>query len=107
MIRARLHRSTIALALAAGSVAVLAACSSGEEEAAVPDGADPAMVELCDQMVADGLSPEDADALAVENGYVTRVGTVDGVPNAVTSDYRMDRFTFEVENGAVVACQYG
>jgi hypothetical protein len=66
-----------------------------------------AMRTLCDQMVADKLSPEDATALAEQNGYVARVGTIDGVPQAVTMDFREDRFTFEVTDGAVSACTYG
>lgn len=74
---------------------------------AVEAGSDPAMIALCDQMFAEGLSPEDAAALAEQNGYVARVGTIDGEPQAVTMDYRLDRFTFEVADGVVVACQYG
>ncbi len=74
---------------------------------AVEAGSDPAMIALCDQMVAEGLSPEDATALAEQNGYVARVGMIDGEPQAVTMDYRLDRFTFEVADGVVVDCQYG
>lgn len=74
---------------------------------AVEAGDDPAMIALCDQIVAEGLSAEDATALAEQNGYVARVGTIDGEPQAVTMDYRLDRFTFEVAAGVVVACQYG
>ena len=100
-------RHALAALLAAGSIVALAACSSGGDAADVPDGADAAMVALCEEMVGQGLSPEEADALAVENGYVSRVGSVDGESMAVTTDYRTDRFTFEVEGGAVVACTYG
>ena len=103
-----LLRSTTVL-VAGLAVVALAACSSGDSEEAqeVPDGADAAMVALCSEMVDQGLTPEEADALAMENGYVTRVGSVDGEPMAGTTDYRTDRFTFEVESGAVVACTYG
>ena len=62
---------------------------------------------LCDQMIADGLTPEDATALAENAGYVGRVGTIDGEPQAVTMDFREDRFTFEVTGGKVTACTYG
>lgn len=99
-----------AIALAAVGLVALAACSSGDAgdgSAAVPDGADQAMVALCEEMVGQGLSPEEADALAVGNGYVTRVGSIDGEPQAVTMDYRTDRFTFDVVDGAVTACTYG
>lgn len=81
--------------------------SAATDMPAVEAGDDPAMIALCEQMVADGLSPEDATVLAEENGYVARVGTIDGEPQAVTMDYRLDRFTFEVADGVVVACQYG
>lgn len=74
---------------------------------AVEAGDDPAMIALCGRMVADGLSPEAATALAEENGYVARIGVIDGEPQPVTMDYRLDRFTFEVDDGVVVGCQYG
>lgn len=94
----------------------LAGCAAAEdstpaqptEEAAVADpGTDPAMLALCDQMVADAMTVEDATALAEANGYVARVGSIDGEPQAVTMDYRLDRFTFDVVDGVVTACQYG
>ena len=73
----------------------------------VEAGSDPAMLALCDQMVADGLTVDEATALAEQNGYIARVGTIDGEPQAVTMDYRIDRFTFDVADGVVIACQYG
>lgn len=98
---------------------LLVGCSSGSDasgEAAAPTeggdvvvdaGEDPAMIALCEQMVSAGLSPEEAATLAEENGYISRVGTIDGEPQAVTMDYRLDRFTFEVADGVVIACTYG
>lgn len=65
------------------------------------------MIALCDQMVADGLTTDAATALAEEVGYVARVGTIDGEPQALTMDYREDRLTFDVEAGVVTACTYG
>jgi hypothetical protein len=123
MMRGEMMKRDVRLAGALGALAVTAGlvvgCSSGTdasgEEAAPTDegdvvmdaGKDPAMIALCEQMVADGLTPEDAAALAEENGYISRVGTIDGEPQAVTMDYRLDRFTFEVADGAVIACTYG
>jgi membrane-bound lytic murein transglycosylase B len=106
---------TIAASLvAAAAFTTLAACSSDPAEtatsaiAAASDAAANAdMVTLCEQMVADGLSPEEATALAESKGFVARVGTIDGQPQAVTMDFREDRFTFEVTGGVVVACTYG
>jgi hypothetical protein len=66
-----------------------------------------AMKTLCDQMVADKMSPEDATKLAESSGFVARVGTIDGQGQALTMDLREDRFTFDVEGGVVVSCTYG
>lgn len=123
----RLAATAAALAATAG---LLAACSSADSAASMPasaiaaassaaaaaESADaagagvagtPEMTALCDQMVAEGMSPEDATALAESNGYSARVGTVDGAPQALTMDFREDRFTFTVTGGAVVSCTYG
>jgi hypothetical protein len=83
------------------------AAASEAADAAAAGGGTPEMQALCAQMVADGLSPDAATALATENGYVARVGTIDGEAQAVTMDLREDRFTFEVSGGVVVACTYG
>lgn len=101
---------------AALAVSALSGCSSSDDAATAPASAvemaseaavNADMVTLCEQMVADGLSPEDATALAESNGFVARVGTIDGEPQAVTMDFREDRFTFEVADGVVVGCTYG
>ncbi len=106
--RRTLRIATGIAALAAASTLTLSACSGDSDEAqSIPDGADPAMIALCDQMVSEGMSAEDADALAVQNGYVSRVGSVDGEPRPVTLDYRTDRFTLTVEDDAVTGCEYG
>ncbi len=67
----------------------------------------PDMRALCDQMIAEALSPEAATSLAEENGYTARVGSIDGVPQAVTMDFREDRFTLDVAAGVVTGCTYG
>ena len=118
----RRTRTLTVIAALACSGLVLAGCSSSDEAASAPasaiaaassaaaaagDGSSPEMVALCDQMVAEGLSPEAATALAEENGYVARVGTIDGEAQALTMDFREDRFTFEVTGGVVTACTYG
>ena len=116
-----MKRSTI-LAATTGAVlavALLGACSSSDDAASAPASAidaaesaaavtgQAAMEALCDQMVAAGMSPEEATALAEDNGYIARVGSIDGEPQAVTMDFREDRFTFDVSEGAVIACTYG
>ena len=62
---------------------------------------------MCEQMVDGKMSVAQASDFAVANGYTSRVGTINGVPQAVTMDYRWDRFTFSTVANAVAACTYG
>ncbi|MCX6432709.1 MAG: hypothetical protein NTX29_07940 [Actinobacteria bacterium] len=96
---------TAVSAIDAASAAAAAAASADAAGAGV--GGTDAMRTLCAQMVADGLSPEAATALAETNGFIARVGTIDGEPMALTMDYREDRFTFETKAGVVIGCTYG
>lgn len=120
-------RLVAATALTVAAVGVLAACSSSSDDTSSAPAASasaapsvaasgepvdatagtPEMAALCKQMVDEALSPEDATALAEQGGYVARVGTIDGSPQALTMDLRDDRFTFDVEGGVVVGCTYG
>lgn len=65
------------------------------------------MVGMCEQMVDESMSQEQASAFADSNGYSLRVGSVDGQPMAVTLDYRPDRFTVALVGGTVDGCTYG
>lgn len=65
------------------------------------------MQAMCRQMVDGHMTPAQADAFAKANGYITRVGTIDGQSQAVTMDYRPERFTLSVTKSAVVSCTYG
>ena len=65
------------------------------------------MVGMCRQMVTGAMTPAQASAFAQSNGYITRVGTIDGQPQAVTADYRPDRFSLELTGGVVTGCTYG
>lgn len=73
------------------------------------DGAGSAQMRaLCQQMVDGKMTVAQAQALSTANGYGTvRPGTVDGQPQAVTMDYRWDRFTVDLVQGAVTGCTYG
>ncbi len=72
------------------------------------DGAGSAqMVAMCRQMVSGLMTFEQASTFAQSNGYSARVGSIDGVPQAVTMDYRPDRFTVDLVANAVTACTYG
>lgn len=65
------------------------------------------MVGMCRQMVDGRMTAEQASVFAQSNGYVTRVGTIDGESQAVTADYRPDRFTLALTGGVVTSCTYG
>ena len=105
--------ATMALAALAG----LTGCSStsGSGAAAVsevdlsgtPVTVKDDMTALCEQIIAQSLPLEAGVALAEASGYTTRVGRVDGVDQAVTSDLREDRFTFEVKADVIVGCTIG
>ena len=85
----RTHKPVVIMGAAVAALALLSGCSSsdasmpqdsGNEGADMEAGQDPAMLALCDQMIADGLTSAEATALAEENGYTARVGTIDGEP---------------------------
>lgn len=62
---------------------------------------------VCRQIVRQHLGPVKAAAYVKDRGYVSRIGTVDGVPRAVTMDYREDRLTFTITKGRVTSCVVG
>lgn len=65
------------------------------------------MLGMCAQMVDGRMTADQARAFAESNGYILRVGTIDGVPQAVTMDYRTERFTVSTVSGVVTGCTYG
>jgi hypothetical protein len=113
------RRTTFVLLITAFATSFLAACSTSgsvsdtspvdtpAQVTVVPEGSDPKMGPLCDQIIADSVTPEDAAAMAEAQGFTSRVGTIDGEPQAVTMDYRLDRFTFTVDDGVVTDCVIG
>jgi hypothetical protein len=87
---------------------LLRVVKSLEQVAGTPTEAGSAqMVGMCQQMVDGRMSAQQATAFAEQNGYSARVGSIDGKPMALTMDYRPDRFTLSIINGAVTECQYG
>ena len=62
---------------------------------------------LCEQVVAQALPVDAATALAESSGYVARVISIDGEPQAATTDARDDRMNFEVEADVVTGCTVG
>ncbi len=104
-----------AVALSAMALTGLTACSSASNSApesevnlsGTPVSAKDDMTALCTQIVEQGLPLEAAEALADASGYTTRVGTLDGAPQALTQDLRDDRFTFDVKADIVTGCTIG
>lgn len=62
---------------------------------------------MCKEITGMAMTQAAAEAYAQQNGYTTRIGTVDGVPQAVTMDYRPDRLTLSTQGGVVVGCLGG
>ena len=98
----------LALTLSSCSDGVVDGTAIGDSEpAAMATGVPPEMTALCNDIVAEAMTPEDASALAGERGAVTRIGSVDGEQQALTMDYRLDRLTLDVANGVVTGCTVG
>lgn len=62
---------------------------------------------ICGQMVSDRMSLEAAQAFAQQSGYTVRAGSIDGVGQPVTMDFRTDRVTVALNGGVVTDCSYG
>ena len=62
---------------------------------------------VCRQMVTDELTFAAADKLAQANGYTARLASVNGKPQALTMDYRVDRMNLSTVINAVTECTYG
>jgi hypothetical protein len=114
--RSRPVRTALAgVALAVMAVTGLSACSSSSSDAPAseinlsgsPVTANEEMTALCAQIIEQAMPLEAAVAVAEAGGYTTRVGTLDGEGQAVTTDLREDRFTFDVEAGIVTGCTIG
>ncbi|MDO8310174.1 MAG: hypothetical protein Q7V58_17680 [Actinomycetota bacterium] len=88
---------------------LLAVAAGLEQVAGAPaEGAGSAqMIGMCGQMTNARMDFARAAAFAASNGYSARIGSIDGVPQAVTEDYRPDRFTLALARGIVASCTYG
>lgn len=58
-------------------------------------------------LLAEPLPQDEATSMIEEAGYVWRLGTIDGEPQAVTMDYRIDRLTLTVDDGLVTDATWG
>jgi hypothetical protein len=64
-------------------------------------------VAFVEDLLATPLPQEEATARIEEAGYVWRLGTIDGEPQAVTMDYRTDRLTLTTQDGLVIDATWG
>ena len=96
--------------------ALLTGCSSSDDDASadcsiVEEGLDPDITQeqidfACD-LTADPLPQDEATAMIEDAGYDWRIGVIDGEPQAVTMDYRIDRLTLTVDDGLVTDGMWG
>lgn len=121
-------RSILATACAGFlSVALLVGCGDADEQPSTPTssptgtpadeqpGADqpvnpditPEQVAFVDELLATPLPLDDATARIEAAGYSWRLGTIDGEPQAVTMDYRIDRLTLTTQDGLVIDATWG
>ncbi|MGA0209778.1 MAG: hypothetical protein ACO3YU_05920 [Candidatus Nanopelagicales bacterium] len=97
--------------------ATVAACGSANdatlpsEPTGVEQPVNPDITPEQSAFVADLLAmplPEDEAAARIEEaGYTWRLGTIDGEPQAVTMDYRIDRLTLTTQDGLVIDATWG
>ena len=58
-------------------------------------------------LLATPLPEAEATARIEAAGYTWRLGTIDGEPQAVTMDYRIDRLTLTTQDGLVIDATWG
>ncbi len=110
--------------LVAGSLWVVAACGDDGSSSVEPDSTPTASIEatteeqvnpditpeqvaFVDELLAEPLPQDEATTRIEEAGYTWRLGTIDGEPQAVTMDYRIDRLTLTVDDGLVTDATWG
>lgn len=58
-------------------------------------------------LLAAALPEAEATARIEAAGYIWRLGTIDGEPQPVTMDYRVDRLTLTTQDGLVIDATWG
>lgn len=112
--RRKISAVTLGIAIAVGA---LSGCGGDQEpmsspdvsesEAAVNPDITPEQQAFVDDLLATALPQDEATAAIEEAGYTWRLGTIDGEPQAVTMDYRIDRLTLTVDQGLVTDATWG
>lgn len=108
----RVIRQGTAAVIAALLMTALGACSAGDETGPGTGGAVTSEVTTEQEtfrtdLVSAALPQDEAIVLIEQNGYTWRLGTIDGEPQAVTMDYRLDRLTLTVDGGIVTDAVWG
>ena len=110
--------------LVTGSLWAVAACSDDGSSSTEPESTPTASIEatteeqvnpditpeqvaFVEELLAEPLPQDEATTRIEEAGYVWRLGTIDGEPQAVTMDYRIDRLTLTVDGGLVTDATWG
>lgn len=117
-LRSTIARSRMAVVVATMITAttLLSGCSSSETTEpettpTVEEGMDMNISAEQEAFLADliavPLPQDEATAMIESAGYVWRLGTIDGEPQAVTMDYRTDRLTLTVDEGLVTDASWG
>ena len=116
-----MNKGTVPTLIVAGllSVTMLAGCadtnddaqmnnstSESTEQAVNPD-ITPEQNVFLDELLATPLPQDEATTRIEEAGYTWRLGTIDGEPQAVTMDYRIDRLTLTTQDGLVIDGMWG
>ena len=78
----------------------------GAEEPMNPD-ITPEQIAFVDELLATPLPLDDATGRIEAAGYTWRLGTIDGEPQAVTMDYRIDRLTLTTQDELVIDATWG
>lgn len=81
--------------------------AQGTEEETVNPDISPEQNAFLADLLAEPLPQDEATARIEEAGYTWRLGTIDGEPQAVTMDYRIDRLTLTVDDGLVTDATWG
>lgn len=116
-----MRRQTLSTIAVAGllSISVLAGCSENDDAAPTPEPTSeqteqevnpditPEQTAFVNELLATPLPQDEATARIEEAGYIWRLGTIDGEPQAVTMDYRIDRLTLTTQDGLVIDATWG
>ncbi len=117
MTSTRRNLTSLAATVLTGAVLVTGCTSSSDTDSGMPTPTEsesevimdvtPEQIAFVEDLLATPLPQDEATARIEEAGYVWRLGTIDGEPQAVTMDYRLDRLTLTTQDGLVIDATWG